>query len=79
VEESTIVANIVEARDQFALGNLEPGFARLADTLDLVQSEQTEIYCKQILGECSLRIREFGKDRLEYPILSVISLGACAK
>jgi hypothetical protein len=79
VEEPTIVANIIEARDQFALGNLEPGFARLADTLDLVQSEQTEIYCKQILEECSLRIREFGKDRLEYPILSVISLRACAK
>ena len=55
------------------------GFAQLAATMDLLLPELHEIYCEQILRECSLRIREFGKDRLEYPILSVISLAACAR
>ena len=79
VEDPTLFSNIIKARDQFALGNLETGFAHLADTMDLLLQEQTEIYCKQILRECSLRIREFGRDRMEYPILSVISLATCSK
>jgi hypothetical protein len=78
-ENPTLALNLVEARDQFALGNLETGFAHLAATMDLLLPEQTEDYCKQILRECSLRVREFGRDRLEYPILSVISLTECAK
>jgi hypothetical protein len=78
-EVPTIVSNIIEARDQFALGNLEHGFAQLAETIHLVLPEQSEIHYKQILRECSLRIREFGKDRLEYPILSVIVLAVSAK
>ncbi len=67
-------SNIVEAREQFALGNLELGFSRFADTIDLLLPEQIELHCRQILSECSLRIREFGQNRLEYPILSVIVL-----
>jgi hypothetical protein len=47
--------------------------------MDLVLPEQTESHYQQILRECSLRIREFGKDRLEYPILSVIVLAVSAK
>jgi hypothetical protein len=79
VENPTLVSNIVEARDQFALGNLETGFAQLADTVELMLAEHTEIHCQQILRECSFRMREFGRDRLEYPILCVISLAACAR
>ncbi|HEY3475765.1 MAG TPA: MFS transporter, partial [Anaerolineales bacterium] len=79
VENPTVVSDIIKARDQFALGNLEQGFAYLAETMDLMLLEQTEIYCKQILHECCLRVREFGKDRLEYPILSIIGLAACVK
>lgn len=70
----SLISNIIEARDQFALGNLELGFARLCDMIDLLLPQQTELHCEQILRECSLCIREFGKDRLEYPILSVIVL-----
>ena len=73
------VSNIIQARDRFAMGDLELGFAYLSDTIDLVLPEQTELHCKQILQECGLRIREFGKNRLEYPILSVIVLGVSAK
>jgi hypothetical protein len=73
-KDPTIVSRIMEARDRFALGNLELAVAHLADTMDRVLPEQTELHCQQILRECSLRMREFGKDRLEYPILSVIVL-----
>ena len=69
----------MDARDQFAFGNLELGFAHLSETIDLVLQEQTKLHYKQILRECSLRIHEFGKDRLEYPILSVIVLAVSAK
>jgi HEAT repeat protein/predicted MFS family arabinose efflux permease len=79
VESPIIFSNLIEARDQFALGNLETGFAQLAHTVELVLADQTETHCKQILRECSFRMREFGKDRLEYPILLVISLAACTK
>ena len=79
VEDTTIVSTIIEARDQFALGNLESGFARLADTLEALLPEQTELYCEQILHECGLRLRESGRDRLEYPILAVIALAGCAQ
>lgn len=79
MENPTVLSNIVQARDQFALGKLETGFAHLADTMDLLLPEQTEDYCKQILHECSFRVREFGRDRLEYLILSVISLASCTK
>jgi hypothetical protein len=78
-ESPTIVSHLSEARDQFALGNLESGFAGLTDTIDLVLPEEIELHCKQILGECGQRIREFGKERMEYPILSVIGLAACTK
>ena len=78
-DNADMAPRIVEARDQFALGNLETGFAQLAATMDLLLPELHETYCEQILRECSLRIREFGKDRLEYPILSVISLAASAR
>ena len=74
-EDPAVIANLMDARDQFALGNLERGFVHLSDTIDLVLPQQTELHYQQILRECSLRIREFGKDRLEYPILSVIVLG----
>jgi HEAT repeat protein len=79
VENPTLASKIIEARDQFALGNLEVGFAQLSDTLELLLAEPVELHHKQILRECSLRIREFGKDRLEYPILSVIVLAVSAK
>ena len=69
-----LASNIIEARDEFALGNLESGFAHLSDTIDLLLPQEPELHCKQILLECSRCIREFGKDRLEYPILSVIVL-----
>ena len=79
LENLPMVSNIIDARDQFALGNLERGFAHLSNTVDLVLPEQTELHYKQILRECSFRIREFGRDRLEYPILSIIVLTAAAK
>jgi HEAT repeat protein len=79
LEGPAMVSKVVDARDQFAFGNLELGFAHLADTMDLVLAEQTEIHYKQILRECGLRVREFGQDRLEYPILSVIVLAVAAK
>ena len=69
-----LASNIIEARDEFALGNLESGFAHLSDTIDLLLPQEPQLHCKQILLECSRCIREFGKDRLEYPILSVIVL-----
>jgi HEAT repeat protein/Na+/melibiose symporter-like transporter len=75
VEDPVMISKLMDARDQFALGNLERGFVHLSDTIDLVLPQQTELHCQQILRECSLRIRGFGKDRLEYPILSVIVLG----
>lgn len=79
VESTEIVSDIIEARDQFALGNLELGFAHLSKTINLVLPEEIELYCQQILRECGLRIREFGRDRLEYPVLSAIALEACVK
>ncbi len=79
VEDTTIVSTIIEARDQFALGNLESGFARLADTLEALMPEQAELYCEQILHECGQRLRESGRRRLEYPILAVIALAGCAQ
>ena len=78
-ENLNMVSNLIDARDQFAVGNLQLGFAHLSDTMDLVLSEKIELHCKQILRECSLHIREFGQNRLEYPILSVIVLAVCTK
>jgi HEAT repeat protein len=79
VETDDLDAKFVDARDQFALGNLGPGFAQLVDAIDLILPEQRQLYCQQILTECSHRLREFGQNRLEYPILLVIALHTCVK
>jgi len=79
VENEDIVSHLLEARDQFALGNLVSGFSHLVEAMNLLPPEGLEPHCQQILRECSLRIREFWQDRLEYPILAVIVLESCAK
>lgn len=78
-EHDDMIFNLIEAREQFALGNLRSGFSHLVEAMKLFPPEQLEPYCLQILTECNLRIREFGQDRLEYPILAVIVLENCAK
>lgn len=78
-EHDDMIFNIIEAREQFALGNLRIGFSHLVEAMNLFPPEQLEPYCRQILTECSIRIRVFGQDRLEYPILAVIVLESCTK
>jgi hypothetical protein len=78
-ENDDMISSFLQAREQFALGNLAMGFSHLVEAIRLFPPEQLEPHCQQILTECSLRIREFGQDRLEYPILSVIVLGSCVK
>jgi MFS family permease len=79
VEGDGLEAKFVDARDQFALGNLKPGFAQLVEAIELILPGQSQLYCQQILTECSHRLREFGQKRLEYPILLVIALHTCVK
>jgi MFS family permease len=79
MENPEIDSNIIAAREQFALGNLEAGFVLLSHALDLVLDKQIELHCGWILQECILRIREFGQNRLEYPALAIIVLEVCIK
>jgi hypothetical protein len=77
MEHDDMDAKFVAARDQFALGNLELGFSLLVEAMELLLPEQSQLHCQQILTECSLRLREFGQNRLEYPIVLVIALHTC--
>jgi HEAT repeat protein len=77
MQKHDVARQLMTARDTFAGGALEPGldaFLRVADT---VASSGLRVHCRQILTECSTRIREFGPGRAEYVVLAVLVLERC--
>jgi HEAT repeat protein len=73
-EQEDLLANLTNARDQFAQGHLEHGFQHLLQAVNLFPPEDIPIYGQQILAECGLRMPEFRQSRMEYLILAIITM-----
>ena len=72
-----LLSSLTNARDQFAQGQFEQGFQHLLEAIDFFTTEEIPLHCQQILSECGLRLREFGRSRMEYPILAMITMETC--
>ncbi|MFT3894224.1 MAG: MFS transporter [Anaerolineales bacterium] len=70
---------LIDAQEQFARAQLDVGFKFLLSIMDDIGVKVTQNYCKQILNECNVRVREFGQMRMEYPILSIVTMEKCAE
>jgi hypothetical protein len=73
--QDELFSHLLQAREEFARGQLASGFQPLLAVVDLVKAEETQLHLRQILEECSLRIRESGKARMEYPTLAIVAMG----
>ncbi|HJR79449.1 MAG TPA: MFS transporter [Anaerolineales bacterium] len=78
-EKPDILLDLIEAREQFAQGELEGGFQPFLNIISSIPSEEIPLYYRQVFSECSNRITEFGRNRLEYVILAIIALEKCRK
>ena len=78
-EQEDILLQLVEAREQFALGQLEQGFQPLRAILHALAEQEVDSPCRQILAETRIRMYEFGPSRMEYPILGIVALEKCVK
>jgi hypothetical protein len=74
-----ISEHLIDAREQFARGELDAGFKKLLNVIDWLLSQDIQSHCRQILTECQLRMREFGPARLEYPLLAIVVMEKCKK
>lgn len=73
-EKPDILLDLIEAREQFAQGELDGGFQPFLNIINSVPPEEIPLYHRQVLAECSNRITGFGRNRLEYMILAIIAL-----
>ena len=77
--QEELLLKLIEARETFARGKLDDGFEAFVNIIDLLPLDQAQPHCKQILMECGIHMRGFGQNRLEYPALAVVTIGAFAK
>jgi hypothetical protein len=77
--QEELLLELVEARETFARGQLDQGFEAFVSLIDLLPSDQLPAHYRQILKDCVLHMRESGQNRMEYPALAVVTLGAIAK
>jgi hypothetical protein len=79
VERSEILSHLLQAREEFAQGQLEPGFQFLLAVIDSLVLEEIKSPCREILLESGNRIHEFGAKRMEYLILAIVAMERCIK
>jgi MFS family permease len=79
VERPEILSHLLQAREQFAQGQLEPGFQALLAVIDSLVLEEIKSPCREILLESGNRIHEFGTSRMEYLILAIVAMEKCIK
>jgi MFS family permease len=72
VPRMDISEHLIDAREQFAREELDAGFQSLLAAINWLISQDIQPHCQQILAECQLRMREFGRTRLEYPLLAIV-------
>lgn len=68
---------LADAKGFFARRQIERGLQTLLIELDLLASQSLPHPCHESLSECSIRIREFGVNRLEYTVLAITALENC--
>lgn len=69
-----ISTHLATDRDRFARKELQAGFPPFLRAIDLLPREEAPLYCGAILGECGIRIQEFGATRPEYSILAILAM-----
>jgi hypothetical protein len=77
--QEELLLELVEARETFARGKLDEGFQALVNVIDLLPPDQLPAHYGQILNDCVLHMKEAGQNRMEYPALAVVTLGAIVK
>lgn len=74
LNQKEILASMYDARERFAHEELDAGFHLLVKVINLGSTEEAPSHARKILAECGERIKEFGRSRLEYPILAIVTL-----
>jgi HEAT repeat protein len=70
---------LIDARDQSAREELDAGLKSLLEVIDWLLAQEIQDFYRQILVESEARLREFGKTRLEYPILAILAMEKCKR
>ena len=58
---------------------LQDGFDVFLNTIHLLPLEELRSPCQQIIIECGVHMREFGHNRMEYPLLAILTMEKYAK
>lgn len=69
-----IAQHLIDAREQFALGQLREGYRPLLVVINFLVLEEIDPACRQILLESGTRMHEFRPDRMEYLILAIVAM-----
>lgn len=67
------------SRHLFARGQLLASFLPLLAAIQLLNIEDVQPHCRQILTEYSTRLQEFGQSRMEHPVRVIIAMERCMK